>query len=44
MIRHPKLGNDFADQVPVTEKPNHRALRNDDAHGLGRRTHVAAAM
>ena len=40
MIGHPKFRNNFADQVPVTKKPNHRALRNDDAHGLGHRAHV----
>src|ERR1700758_2967891 len=40
MICHPELGNDFGDEVAVTEKPDHRAFRYDDAHCLGDRAHV----
>ena len=40
MIHHPNLGNDFTDQLSVTEKAHHRTLRNHNTKGLGNSTHV----
>ncbi len=40
MIHHPNLGNDFADQVSMTEESHHRTLRNDNSHGFGNCAHV----
>ena len=40
MIRHPNLGNNFADQVPMTEEAHHRTLRNHDSHRLGDGSHI----
>jgi len=34
VIHHPNLGNDFADQLTMTEKPHHRTLRDDNSHGF----------
>src|ERR1700733_12179258 len=40
VIHHPNLGNDFADQLTVTEEPHHRTLRDDNPHGFGNCTHI----
>jgi hypothetical protein len=40
MIQHPDLGNDFADQLSMTEKPHHRTLRDDNSYGFGNCAHV----
>jgi hypothetical protein len=40
MIHHPNLGNDFADQLSMTEKPNHRTLRDHNTYRLGDSAHV----
>src|SRR5271168_2284222 len=40
VIHHPNLGNDFADQLSVTEKSHHRTLRDHNTHRLGDSTHV----
>jgi hypothetical protein len=40
MIHHPDLGNDFANQVSVTEKAYHRTLGDYNTHRLGNGTHV----
>src|SRR5580700_1800541 len=40
MIHHPDLGNDFANQVSVTEKAYHRTLGDYNAHRLGNGAHV----
>ena len=40
MVRHPKLGNDFSNQLSVTEQSHHRTLRNHNAHSIGHSTHV----
>jgi hypothetical protein len=40
MIHHPKLGNNFGDQLSVAEKSHDRALGNHYAYGLGHSAHV----
>ena len=40
MIHHPDLGNDFANQLSVTEKAYHRTLGDHNTHRLSDRTHV----
>src|SRR6202041_1620210 len=42
MIHHPKLGNDFADELPMAEKSYDRTLRNHDADRLGYGAHVGS--
>lgn len=44
MIHHPDLGNDFTDQSPVTEKPYHRTLRDDNSNSLVTALMLAASM
>src|SRR5258708_7100542 len=40
MIHHPDLGNDFANQLSVTEKAYHRTLGDHNTHRLGDGAHV----
>ena|SRR5882672_12311279 len=40
MFHHPNLGNDFADQLSMTEKSHHGALGNHNAYRFGNSTHV----
>src|ERR1700730_9473878 len=40
MIHHPDLGNDFANQLSVTEKAYHRTLGDHNTHRLCDGTHV----
>jgi hypothetical protein len=40
VIHHPKLGNDFSDQMSMAEEPHHRTLRNYNANGFGHSAHV----
>ena len=40
MIHHPNLGNDFADQLSMTEKSDYRALRDDNSNSFGNCAHV----
>ncbi len=40
MIHHPNLGNDFANQLSVTEKAYQRTLGDHDTHRTGDSTHV----
>src|ERR1700730_9676043 len=42
LVLHPKLRNDFADQLSMTEKSHHRTLRTHNAHRFGSRTHVGS--
>src|SRR5258706_4337634 len=43
MIHHPKLGNDFADQLSMTEKSHHRTLGHYNTHRLSHSTHVGGS-
>src|SRR5580698_3310157 len=40
MIQHPKLGNDFSNQLSMTEEPYQRTFRDDNSHGFGNCAHV----
>jgi len=40
MIHHPDLGNDFADQLSMTEKSHHRTLGNHNTYRVGDSTHI----
>src|SRR5689334_725932 len=40
VIHHPQLWNNFADQLPMTEKPHYGTFRNYYAYGLGHGAHV----
>src|SRR6267378_5620159 len=40
MIHHPHLGNDFANQLSMTEKSHQRTLGNHNTHCPGDSTHV----
>src|SRR5580692_9381546 len=40
MIHHPDFGNDFANQLSVTEKAYHRTFGNYNRHRPGDSTHV----
>src|SRR5208282_960267 len=40
VIHHPNLGNDFAHQLSMTEKPHDRTLRDDNSNRFGNCTHV----
>ena len=40
VIHHPNLGNDFADQLSMTEKSHYGTLRNHNTDRFGNRTDV----